>query len=153
MHHNDARRRLRYGGSKHLARVHERAVENPARDEEVGQHLALSPQGQNVELLDGQVAERRGAQAVDICRSLDPLGWRLALDTQPASQLQGGGEPAGFGTADPWRSCDLDGRAAREAAQRAVDPTEQRRGDFERVAPRATRTKEYGDELLGGEGT
>src|SRR4051794_5702181 len=44
MRDDDPRRGLRDRAAKHLARVHQRAVEDPARDEEVAHHRALAVQ-------------------------------------------------------------------------------------------------------------
>src|SRR5207249_9344765 len=42
---------------EHLPRVHQRAVQDPPRDQEVAENLTLAAQGKHVELFHGEVPE------------------------------------------------------------------------------------------------
>ena len=57
MDDDDSRRGLRDRGAEHLARMHQRAVEQPAGDQHLPQHLALAVEGEQMELLDLQVPQ------------------------------------------------------------------------------------------------
>ena len=59
--------------------MHERAVQNAPRDQQVGQNLALAPEGENVKLLDREVPQGAGVIALDVSRPANPLWGRVRL--------------------------------------------------------------------------
>ena len=59
VHEDDRRRPLGDRLPKHLARMHERRIENPARDRDVTLQPVLRVQHRDVKLLDRQVLQPR----------------------------------------------------------------------------------------------
>ena len=107
VHHDDSRRRLGDGGPEHFPRMHQRAVQQPAGDQHLAQHLALAVQRQQVELLDLQVPQPGAKQPDHILGLPDPLHRAGAPPAQPGAQLEGGEQAPRLGGTDARRPQQL----------------------------------------------
>jgi len=79
VHDDDPRGRLRDRRPKDFARVHERAVQDAPRNEQVTQDLALAPQRQHVKFLHRQIPQPGPIKPLYVRGAADALRRRLFL--------------------------------------------------------------------------
>src|SRR3954464_6648436 len=88
VHDDDSCSRFDNGGPEHFARMHQRAVEQAASDEHFPQHLALTVQSDEMELLHLEIPQPTPEQTNYVLRFPDPLHRRALLPGRSGPQLE-----------------------------------------------------------------
>ena len=130
---HDRRRRRRGRFTKDLARVHDRRVERPNRDDPDPDHAMLRVEHDDAELLDGAGAILRQQIRGNLARRGELGTFRHASDKRASSQLDRGDDPRGASRSDARYEPQIVEAHAREPVQAAGVFDELVR-DTERVA-------------------
>ncbi len=138
VHHDDAGGRFGDRRPKDLARMHQRAVQETARDQHVAQHLALAVQREQVKLLEGEVPQSSSEQASYVIGLADAGGRGPLFSREPRAQLEGGEQAGNFGWTEAADVEQLRRRLGDEAPERSLPGIEQPAGQLKHVlAPAA----------------
>ena len=100
-------RRLRDGWPEHLARMHQRAVQEAPGNQNVPQHLALAVQRKQVKLLHLEIPQPATEQTKHILGFPDPRDHRTLLTGVPRPQLEGRKQAPRLGGPDARRPKQL----------------------------------------------
>jgi hypothetical protein len=149
--HDDAGRRLGNGMSKYLARVHQRAVQEPAGDHDLPEDLALAVEREEMKLLDGKVAQAGGEKPDDVLWLPDTGERRPLFPRHPRGKLERGEETSRFGRTDARHLTELGGRAGGEPTEGPLAELEKPNRETLDGHPVATGAEQHGEELGRGQ--
>ena len=133
VHDDDPRCGFGDGGAEDFPRVDERAVEQPAGDEDVSQDLALAIQREEVKLFDSEIAQARLEEADDVLRLANARQRRATLTRESGGELERRDQTSGLAGPDAREAHQLGGGPGREPAQRAVGGLENAGRDIDDV--------------------
>ena len=144
---DDRRRPLGDRLPKHLARMYEGRVQNPACHRDVALQPVLRVEHGDVELLDGQVFHPRSEVLDDVSRRLEPGSHPAGLDRHAPPKLQRRVNRDRASHSYPGNRPKRRHGLASNPAQRPAGFGEDRMPDLERAAARAARPEQDGEQL------
>ncbi len=101
-----------------------------------------------MKFLDREGPQSQAIVPLHITRSPYPLGWRLRLGPDPATQLDSRSQPGGFRPPYPWDLAQFGPWPGGKPPQRAIPPQKYLGGHREGVLPTCPCSKENGQKLL-----
>jgi hypothetical protein len=110
-----------YGRTEDLARMDERSVHGPTRNEDFTDHPVTGVEEQSVELFLRDVPQPRSHAREDIGRSAYVVTGSDSVGRRSPPELQRGRDPGGGGDSDSWHALQRSHVEGSEPTQRAAE--------------------------------